>query len=369
MNQNFERPSWSLSKRDALVMAVVVWLVVAILLPYAGEAREAARRSDCKNKLRQIGIALHNYHETFSTFPSGWVATGPEVNGQPEESAYSWLVASLQFYGPGPLPNLIKRDDAFQVEVQRVREIRVKGGRPWPEKTLGEQHLLGFRCPSDAGFSIDTTSSVPQMATSNYVGNFGVGIPRFGRYYGVMMQGIFGEKSRIRIRDIRDGTTNTVLVGERRLPDARLGHTWREGELEGSLASYWAGFPRGTSPLAIVATVTDGELPACDADVDTIKRAAEGDLNLTGHLRGAASAHGEKPRLRVARINSSLDGVLLQQRGAVEVSTGFSSYHPGGTQLLLGDGSVRFVDDTLDVGSLLRLIRRADGTFGEDSSF
>ncbi len=333
--------------------------------------REAERRSDCKNKLKQLGMALHNYHETFHTFPPGWIANGGAVDGKPEESAYSWLVYSLPFYDASPLFKTISLNDPFQSEVavKRQRWRGDKGLSKSPGTSLGEIVRPCFRCPSDLRSDIDTTSTVPALSTANYVGNFGVGIPRYGRHYGALLQGIFAENSRVRIRDIRDGTTNVILAGERRM--VASGHTWTAGELEGPLNSYWLGFPRGTSPLAIVGSVTTGEYPPRDCDEATIKaHYLEGELNGQYELNGLGGKDGKGPKtLKFAGINKSLSGDLLKYRAPPQVSIGYSSHHPGGCQVLLGDGSVRFLDDNTATDVLLDLVRRADGTRWRDTEY
>lgn len=255
MEQEFQKHR-ALSWRTVFVVGCLLMVGTCIALPSILEAREKARRSQCKDRLKLLGIELHNYHETFATFPPGWVATGGMNDGKPEESAYSWMLLSLPFMDSQPLYKTIDLKAPFQNEVQEKRERY----RWHNTDSLGSVIQVSYRCPSDSvGPNIDVTSSVPAVPTSNYVGNFGVGIPRYSRHYSGLFQGIFAENSRVRIRDIRDGTSNVILAGERRMVSA--GHTWTEGELEGPLNSYWLGFPRGTSPLAIGGSLTDGESP------------------------------------------------------------------------------------------------------------
>jgi len=335
------------------VVSVVLLLGFAIFIPAVLDAREAARRSSCKGRHKQLGIALHNYHETHSTFPPGWLANGGEMDGKPEESAYSWRVLILPFMDCNPLYKTINFDAPFQTEVQTEKDQKLVG----VATSLGMIADPYLRCPSEFYGSVtDTTSSVPAVPTSNYVANFGVGIPRYGRHYGQLLQGVFAQNSRIRIRDIRDGTTNVVMAGERRLVVG--GQTWSEGKLEGALNSYWPGFPRGTSPLSIVATGTDGEYPEAGCDEDTIKAHRSGALNLYGELNGLALGSSLKGALRMPNINGSLSGNKLKSD---EVSINFSSHHPGGAHVVLADGSVRFLSETFDREELLCLFRRADG--------
>ncbi len=363
--QHRSRFSW----REICVLALLLIIVAAISFPYLLNAREQARRSECKNKLKQIGLALYNYHDVNKSFPAGWIAAGPTSEESNERSAYSWAIACLPYLDASPLYSSIIHENPFQDEVQAPRRWEDLRGHLAPPRMLGSQLYLTFRCSSDRGPDIDTSSSVPQIATSNYVGNFGVGIPRYGRQYGKLLQGIFAENSRIRIRDIRDGTTNVILAGERRM--VPTGHTWTEGELEGPLNSYWPGFPRGTSPLAIVGSVTTGEYPPSDREDELIKvHVIEGEYKFYEELIGLGGRDGKGPKtLKFAGINKSLNGDLLKKDASPQVSIGYSSHHPGGCHLLLGDGSVRFVNDSLSMDVLLDLARRSDVIRWRNSEF
>lgn len=332
---------------DVIVVLVILMVMAALLLPATRSTGGAARRSDCKNKLKQLGIGLHNYHETFGTFPPGWVAVrGPE-SGEYEQSAYGWGSYVLPFIDQAPL----------------YRKIFTGGPDPsFAGQAKKEFHCLGtilpsYRCPSDVGESQDLTASVSPLGTTNYVANFGVGIPA-RQHDQFFMQGVFGENSRIRIRDIRDGTTNVVLVGERCLP--RAGTYWHPGKIDGAFNSYWAGFPSGTDPLAIVGTVVEGALPQVGStQAEERRRNIQADLlNLEGPLNGAI---GPRHALRQLRLNKLSDGTPTFARGSSSVSASFSSYHPGGGQILLGDGSVRFISDSVDPQTYINLMRRADG--------
>ncbi len=339
-----------LSAIDVIVVLVILMVVAALVLPAIQSTKCDNRRSDCKNKLKHLGIGLHNYHETFRTFPPGWVAVRGPMSGEHEQSAYGWNTYILPFQdsGTGLLYKKFQTSGAGDPSFQFQAANGV---------TFAGTVLPGFRCSNDLGESQDLTSSVPTMATTNYVANFGVGIPE-RQHAQLFMQGIFGENSRIRIRDIRDGTTNVVLLGERRQP--RQGTYWQPGKIDGSFNSYWAGIPSGTSPLAIVGTATEGTLPQVDsAQAAARLKAIESDLlNLAGPLNGT---NGPSGALRVLRINKLRDGSPLSGANEGRVSGGYSSYHRGGTQILLGDGSVRFVSDSVDVQTYINMMRRADG--------
>lgn len=128
---------------------------------------------------------------------------------------------------------------------------------------------------------------------------------------------------------------------------------WKDGELEGSYASLWAGVPQpGTlSPLSTLFTVTTG---------DITKIGERESLNIVGDLNGLTTTKGA-PKVDVFRINRSLNGTNLPDlTGRNSTTAGINSHHAGGLQLLMGDASVRFVSATLEDRILINVMRRSD---------
>lgn len=342
---------------ELLVVIAIIAVLIALLLPAVQQAREAARRSDCKNKLKQIGLGMHNYQETHKTFSPGFVFVGPSTGA----GAHGWgyyLLPSMEqsalykkFAGSG---NTNITNAANNAQTQVI--------------------LPAFRCPSDQGES-QVSIAGQTWGTSNYVANWGVGTPRTQTFTGddtsaKAVHGVYGQNTKIRISDIRDGTTNVMLAMERRLP--RTGADWPTASLEGSFATLWAGIPSLTasSPAMILGTTTSGA----------------GYLSLAGHLcpgtytpagsgtfvattatcpsaasvGAAVTAGGYASSVKINKLASNANTALT----GVNVDTttiGSNSYHPGGTQILLGDGSVRFVSDSVEVTTWINLSRRNDG--------
>ncbi len=338
---------------DVVVVIVILMVLAAVFLPRVEYShRTASRRSDCKNKLKQIGIALHTYHEAHQTFPPGWVRVRGPKSGEEEQSAYAWSFYILPQLDQAPLFkkfNFSDSDPSFQTQADAMPNKSQTG--------LGAVYLPGYRCPSDIGEEQSLAVSGMLMGTTNYVGNFGVGVPERG-HDSSLMQGLFGENSRVRIRDIRDGTTNFVMAGERRL--SRIGRDWPADSLDGPFNSHWAGLPRSTNPLAIVATVTTGIHERVDSEAAAARRAdIKNDLlNLQGPLNGV---QGNSPRLLRFLPNRTSTGQAMSGLNAEIVNAGFSSQHPGGLNILLGDGSVRFISDSVDPATYINMMRRADG--------
>jgi prepilin-type N-terminal cleavage/methylation domain-containing protein/prepilin-type processing-associated H-X9-DG protein len=230
--RRFLRPAFTLV--ELLVVIAVIGILIAILLPAVQAARESARSSSCKNNLKQIGLALHAYHDLFGQLPAGWMADSPE--GLP---GWGWASAILPQMEQEPLNALIRRD--LPIEDAANAGVRV---------TVIKNYL----CPSDGskpkvfaigtggftGVDVDEASPLFDVARSNYVGVFGTfeleDAPSAG-------DGVFFHNSAVPFAGIADGLSNTFLVGER---DARLG------------GSVWAGMiSQANEPMARVVGITD----------------------------------------------------------------------------------------------------------------
>ncbi|WP_417394435.1 DUF1559 domain-containing protein [Gimesia chilikensis] len=269
---------------ELLVVIAIIAILIALLLPAVQQAREAARRSQCKNNLKQIGLALHNYHETHGLFPSGWIGVQPGVGPNVEYgSGWGWGTMILPYLDQSPLYNQINFNLAINDPAQTPGIIDVS--------------LSVYRCPSDPSsqtFELEEEGSpgtlLATLATGNYVGVFGDeeldscdSVPAGST---CKSTGVFYQNSNTRFRDITDGTSQTVFVGERKT-NADLG--WH---------STWVG------------VVPEGE--------ETFARP----LGATDHPPNDPAAHFDD----------------------------FSSHHTGGAQFLFGDGRVRFISENIDEG-------------------
>jgi prepilin-type N-terminal cleavage/methylation domain-containing protein/prepilin-type processing-associated H-X9-DG protein len=204
---------------ELLVVIAIIGILVALLLPAVQAAREAARRMQCSNHLKQIGIALQNYHDTYKTFPPGWMAN----NGN---RGWSWAVFILPF----------REQTALYDQLN-------PGGRRAPvvinhatEYTLLQTTIPDYRCPSDVtpllgganGGKTTNRNAAPDplpLAVSNYAAvrgffNMQDAPPEDNKNN----NGIIYCNSKINIASITDGTSNTFIVGEKsKLQDAA---TW-----------------------------------------------------------------------------------------------------------------------------------------------
>jgi prepilin-type N-terminal cleavage/methylation domain-containing protein len=182
---------------ELLVVIAIIGVLVAMLLPAVQAAREAARRSSCSNNLKQIGLALHNYHDTFQRLPpeSIWAQGTPNA-WQPRN--YSWIALILP-----------------QIE-QTALHSAIDFRQPlWNQTTSNGVPIRSFMiptllCPSDASLGDDATA-YHGMAPTNYVGSEGYDWwNRKSDPYG----GVFTFQSAVKFTDIKDGQSNTIAVGE-----------------------------------------------------------------------------------------------------------------------------------------------------------
>ncbi len=361
---------------ELLVVIAIIAVLIALLLPAVQQAREAARRSDCKNKLKQIGLALHNYEETHKTFPPGVVKTeAVAVAGGNIASGFGWGTYILPFLDNAPL---FKK---FNTNQNASSTINV---------ALVATVLPAYRCPSDVGEgqAVVAGTGAGTWGTTNYVGNYGISLPvlqdTVGGNWGVetakVVQGIFGQNTRTRIRDIRDGVTNTVLVMERRMP--RSGSAWTNAA-SGTFNSFWAGDPDTSNGLTDILGTTSTNSAATPGNYYAVAGWAcegtyvGGGVGVAGGvwtdttancssgtpMPTATSAYGNP--IKINKLPGTT-GAALTGSNVDQTTAGSQSYHPGGTQVMLGDASVRFVSDSVDIGTWINLHRRNDGrTLGE----
>jgi prepilin-type N-terminal cleavage/methylation domain-containing protein len=276
---------------ELLVVIAIIAILVALLLPAVQSAREAARRTQCRNNLKQIGLALHNYHESFRTFPPGW------INQRPNRTNWGWAAFLLPHLDQGPLS---KQLDVGSESLAQSVMI--------PQKLAQMRKSLEvFRCPSDTAPDINTGHvlsnlrlTIVRVATSNYVG-----IQDGDLWQHVTrekFQGIFRMNSRVRSRDVTDGMSNTAFVGER---------NWR---LQSGQATY-----------------------KCDAAV------------IFG-VRGTGRTMMERVTLAIGRFGINHPGLdNTPVNPAARCARSFSSNHAGGAHFLMGDGRVRMVSENIQV--------------------
>jgi type II secretory pathway pseudopilin PulG len=291
---------------ELLVVITIIGILVALLLPAVQAAREAARRIQCSNNLKQIGLALHNYANTHKLFPPSstsrmgagvwnYPGSGPT---DPDLHLHSFASLLLPFLEQGNVANRINYN------------VSALAPENWPVASL---ILPFYRCPSYAGLDFsDDPLYVDQVgndrfAIRNYVA---VGATSVVGLSGALPpDGVMFPGSQTRFRDVRDGTSNTIAFAETREERSAV---WIDG-----------------TSAAVAARWTDLTSPTFAGDTVSI--------NYSPYFPG---------------------GIFPNSIGQ---EFGPSSFHPGGAQHAFVDGSVQFLRETMDVSVYDALTTRAGG--------
>ncbi|MEZ6045255.1 MAG: DUF1559 domain-containing protein [Planctomycetaceae bacterium] len=191
---------------ELLVVMAIISILLALILPAVQSTRSAARRTACRNNLKQLGIALHTYHDLHRSFPAGHLETG--LNGPAYRHQMGFLTYLLPF---------VEAENTY--ELIDFNEIGPSDEDPNPNGSASEnpafyaagtQEIGTFRCPSDP-----TLRSDPTWAPANYLGNQGPECECRGKE----CEGLFGHDTWMSFSDIPDGTSHTIALGETLIGD------------------------------------------------------------------------------------------------------------------------------------------------------
>jgi prepilin-type N-terminal cleavage/methylation domain-containing protein/prepilin-type processing-associated H-X9-DG protein len=262
---------------ELLVVIAIIAVLVGLLLPAVQKVREAAARAQCQNNLKQIGLACHSHHDARQGLPPGYSATDPYSDGATDTSpGWGWGAYLLPY---------LEQDNLY-------RQLNL--ARPVQNSLATQAVVKVYLCPSDApppAFSVagPTGTTVCLAAPSSYAATCGPDASDVADPTGL---GVFYRNSRTRFTDITDGTSQTVLIGDRAWADTQ---------------GIWAGAPSG-------AVTRPGPRNPWQA--------------VTAAAPALVLAHNN-----YINIKTDADGGLDD----------FSSYHTGGANLLFADGSVHFL--------------------------
>jgi len=280
---------------ELLVVIAIIAILIALLLPAVQQAREAARRTQCKNNLKQIGLALHNYHDVYNCFPLGHQYLGGfdgNLSSGRGGPAFSWAWALLPYIDQAPL------FQQFNSSQQLAETDPTTPGGTVSNVQLAQNVFSAMSCPSDTKPLRFNDGAVPMSATTSYQAASssydGYGGTNTLRRNGVFTRTSYG--GQIAIRDIVDGTTNQIMIAETK---------WKMDGNRRNRGRYYG---------------------------------AQDNNGLTG-AQGATNALCVQGQW--AMNWTSAQGNPQPHRTA-------GSSHVGGAQFVLGDGSVRFISENID---------------------
>ncbi len=277
---------------ELLVVIAIIGVMVGLLLPAVQSAREASRRMSCSNNLKNIGLSLHNYHDTANKFPYGHMIRGPH-DGDPMSNAggtgFGWATGLLPYLEQGnQFDRFDPRYPAGENTITRNREVC-------------QTPLAVFACPSDNKPPQWNDGAIPLSATSSYQGAGsaynGWSGHRVGAFpHAARFNGVFGRDNRgfqVGFRDIKDGTSNTICVAEVK---------WEMNNALRNRARIFAG------------------------------------KDIVEFAQGATNA---------LMVNGQWTMNWTQPQGNPQPMRTAGSYHPGGANFAFADGSVRFIAETI----------------------
>ncbi len=317
---------------ELLVVIAIIGILIALLLPAVQAAREAARRSQCTNNLKQLGLALHNYHDSYKVFPprkGGSACANPPLN-------YATCNAERRSAFISLLPYIEQKAMYEQI---RAGDATYAPGGPaaWYSWGPWNQAPRNLTCPSDNG--------VPNTPGRNNSYGFIIGDQIAGVTNNTQVRGLFAMRTCYSTADILDGTSNTLAMSERLCQalgsiTARTGGAVGANQIESGLAI--ASVPAlQNAPINCLATVSGGYYVAG---------------TVVTQRWGRAWQDGQAMYVGITTVlppnaPSCVEGTISYGDNNVAVLPPVSR-HPGGVNCLLADGAVRFISETIDTGYL-----------------
>ena len=307
---------------ELLVVIAIIAILIALLLPAVQQAREAARRTQCRNNMKNLGLALHNYHDNFRVFPYAW--------GSNQEA---WSALILPYADQAPLYNTL----VWQNSGTDSWTAFTSSHFAWPNKVACGTLVPVFRCPSMVQPDHDDNQGIPDRVPTSYRVVSGAlqssddnstrvapyNVAPYNSLESPNLDGIMFGASSTSLRDVIDGSTNTVMVGE--------SFTDNNYSKDGQGMDYWCFF------------------------VPQLNNSG----SATSWRPGAASGteHTEVAGSTLFPINSRLNPLMH----GTQMEMSFGSYHVGGAFFTLADGSVRFLNQNIDINLYRALGSRAGG--------
>ena len=305
---------------ELLVVIAIIAVLIALLLPAVQQAREAARRSQCKNNLKQIGLAMHNYHDSFKLFPPGNFNRLYEYqpgNDSAGGNRKNWMHMLLPYIDQGPLynqfaPYMSNGTDALN----------------WPANLINTV-IPVLMCPTQPGGP--KISNMGQGFFGNYVmcsGSLDMAANVGGNAKSEKLDGLMFSISSISLRDVTDGSSNTLMTSEVILPPNNSG-AGPAGCYVGAY-DYRGAYYNSASPGILFTAINPPNTSVKDQLWNACADSPDGRATCSGCASSSALNHAR-------------------------------SYHTGGVHVVMGDGAVRFVSDNINRTLFQYLGSRNDG--------
>lgn len=308
---------------ELLVVIAIIAILIALLLPAVQQAREAARRTQCKNNLKQLSLALHNYQSSHRVFPPGglgfpyvWSAHAqllPYVDQGNLDNLLNYDVPPLNAFNFGSFDNaeVQKNDDAAKTRIPLL--VCPSDKDAVPGSIYG-----GISYPACAGSGLNGSGTADDGSVNN-------------------ADGVIFSKSKISFRDLTDGSSNTIAFGEQLLGDGQNSA------------------PGGTDYRHRIVELPDGTQTtpsACDPASAPVWSGQRGSKWVNGHFADTMYNHWYGPNADLPDChNGHHNFALVSAR----------SNHPGGVQVGLADGSCRFISEAIDIDTWRALATRSGG--------
>jgi prepilin-type N-terminal cleavage/methylation domain-containing protein/prepilin-type processing-associated H-X9-DG protein len=358
---------------ELLVVISIIAVLIALLLPAVQSAREAARRAQCTNNLKQLGIALHNYHTAFDSFPSSY-----EARSTSDKSiSWSWGTWSVQ----SELLGFMEQTTIYNACNFAIVN-RNPGAGSMVQSTAVTARIAFFLCPSSPPAQGTSEFGKPNTG-NNYFASVGTtlhwsdGASAWGapRPNGVFKMDISPEVTwvpsrggAIGIRDIIDGTSNTVAFGEWRTGDFNPSQLSMPQDVIGKIA--WPGadsnqiLPQGQATFQqwITACASGVKASLGQNNLNKSWIGIDWDAGMFGHTFGnlLLPPNPRYPNCSTATWDGDFDA-----QGMFNLS----SFHPGGCNVAMADGSVRFLKDSTAQATIWALASRAGSEILDSSSY
>jgi prepilin-type N-terminal cleavage/methylation domain-containing protein/prepilin-type processing-associated H-X9-DG protein len=346
---------------ELLVVIAIIAVLIALLLPAVQSAREAARRAQCVNNLKQIGLAMHNYHTSNGTFPlGGTIAAGYSNAYSPTWGTWSSQALMLGYLEQMPLYNAC--NFSWAVGMNPAWNIN---------SSVSTSIVNTFICPSDGMSPNSPQGSQWSGETNNYMASLGATPAYFGAS---TTTGVFTAGGRVYgLQNITDGSSNTIAFGESLIGDNTIQQVnWRDGPVASTpLAGGGPFYNAFQNPQAVLA-----DLQACQlAFISTPNPTATTGLYNFKGFRWAENVGGFASFNTIVPPTSSQYTFTWCLLGTVHNTAADGQYqnansnHPGGANFLFADGSVHFLKSSIAILTYWALGTTANGEVISSDSY